>query len=220
MGVCVWVKFTSTKEGAKALLDTGAGISLLPKRLYDVIAKSQDTELRQSDRKITDANSKAIECFGVAEIHLNIEGQTFKHDFYVCENAVTVLLGRQFMNDAKIQLEPAANKIKIRGKRVTAYDIKGTKIKNTVNLIETMTIKPGQERQVWARLKGKGRPNDMVCMMEPSRTLFARTGALAGRVCTKPVKGKCAVRILNASKNISHCTKTRLSECCSLSWKR
>ena len=42
----------------------------------------------------------------------------------------------------------------------------------------------------------------MVCMMEPSRTLFARTGALAGRVCTKPVKGKCAVRILNASEEL------------------
>ena len=200
MGVCVWVKFTDTSEGAKALLDTGAGISLLPRRLYDVIAKSQQTELRQPDRRITGANSKAIQCFGVAEIGINIEGQKFDHDFYVCEDAVTVLLGRKFMKEAKIQLEPAANKIKIRGKRVTAYDIKGTKIKNTVNLISTMTIKPGQERQVWAKLKGKGRPDDMVCMIEPSKTLFVRTGALAGRVCTKPHNGKCAVRILNASE--------------------
>ena len=200
MGVCVWVKFTDTSEGAKALLDTGAGISLLPRRLYDVIAKSQQTELRQPDRRITGANSKAIQCFGVAEIGINIEGQKFDHDFYVCEDAVTVLLGRKFMKEAKIQLEPAANKIKIRGKRVTAYDIKGTKIKNTVNLISTMTIKPGQERQVWAKLKGKGRPDDMVCMVEPSKTLFVRTGALAGRVCTKPHNGKCAVRILNASE--------------------
>ena len=200
MGVCVWLKFTNTKEGAKALLDTGAGISLLPRRLYDVISKSQTTELRQADRKITGANSKSIECFGVAEVEFNIEGQSFRHDFYVCEDAVTVLLGRKFMKDARIQLEPAANKIKIKGKRVTAYDIKGTRIKNTVNLIETITIKPGQERQVWAKLKGKGRPDDMVCMVEPSRTLFARTGALAGRVCTKPERGKCAVRILNASE--------------------
>ena len=148
MGVCVWLKFTNTKEGVKALLDTGAGISLLPRRLYDVITKSQTTELRQADRKITGANSKSIECFGVAEVEFNIEGQAFRHDFYVCEDAVTVLLGRKFMKDAKIQLEPAANKIKIKGKRVTAYDIKGTRIKNTVNLIETITIKPGQERQV------------------------------------------------------------------------
>ena len=62
-----------------------------------------------------------------------------------------------------------------------------------------MTIKPDQEKQVWARLKGKGKPDDMVCMIEQFRTLFTRTGALAGRVYTKPVKGKCAVRILNAS---------------------
>ena len=111
MGVCVWVKFTDTSEGAKALLDTGAGISLLPRRLYDVIAKSQQTELRQPDRRITGANSKAIQCFGVAEIGINIEGQKFDHDFYVCEDAVTVLLGRKFMKEAKIQPEPAESSL-------------------------------------------------------------------------------------------------------------
>ena len=53
---------------------------------------------------------------------------------------------------------------------------------------------------MWAKLKGKGQPNDMVCVVEPSRTLFARTGALAGRLCTKPTNGKCAVRILNPTE--------------------
>ena len=105
------------------------------------------------------------------------------------------------MKNTNVQLEPAANKIKIGGKRVTAYDLKGTKIRNTVNLITTMTIKPGQERQVMARVKGKGEPNDMVCVMEPSRSLLVRTGALAGRICTKPKNGKCMVRVLNASED-------------------
>ena len=66
------------------------------------------------------------------------------------------------MKNTNVQLEPAANKIKINEKRVTAYDLKGMKIRNTVNLITTMTIKPGQERQVWAKVKGKGQPNDTI----------------------------------------------------------
>ena len=73
-------------------------------------------------------------------------------------------------------------------------------MRNTVNLILTTTLQPGQERQVWAKLKGKGKPEDMVCVVEPSRTLFARTGALAGRLCTRPSNGKCAVRILNPTE--------------------
>ena len=194
------MEFDGSKKGARGLLDTGAGISLLPKQIFDSIRKPQRARLKPSDRKIKGANSKSIECFGQADVKLTIEGHQFKHRFYVCQDNVSVLLGRDFMKDANITLEPARNKIKIKGKRVTAYDMRGMKISNTVNLITTTTLQPGQERQVWAKLKGKGRPDDMVCVMEPSRTLFARTGALAGRLCTKPRNGKCAVRILNPTE--------------------
>ena len=201
VGICVWVKFTGTKEGAKAILNTGASISLLPKRIYDIIERTIDVQMTKPDRRIIAANKQATACYGMAKIPIEIDGLKFKQNFYICADEVTVLLGRNFMKNTNVQLEPAANKIKIGGKRVTAYDLKGTKIRNTVNLITTMTIKPGQERQVWARVKGKGQPEDMVCMVEPSRSLLVRTGALAGRICTKPKNGKCMVRVLNASED-------------------
>ena len=196
----MWVEFKGARKGAKALLDTGAGISLLPKRIFDAVRKQQRARLRPTDRNIRAVNGKAIECFGQAQVQLSIEGHEFKHKFYICQDDVSVLLGRDFMKDANVSMEPARNRIKIQGKRVTAYDMRGMKVRNTVNLISTTTLKPGQERQVWAKLKGKGQPNDMVCVVEPSRTLFARTGALAGRLCTKPTNGKCAVRILNPTE--------------------
>ena len=101
MGVCMGevYRHKGRSEGAAR---HRAGISPLPKRLHDVISKSQDSELWESHTKITGANRKTIECFGVAEIDLNIEVQAFKHDFHVCENADTVLLGCQFIKDAKI----------------------------------------------------------------------------------------------------------------------
>ena len=51
-GVCIWVKFKGTKEGRKTLLDTGAGISLMPKQLYDIVSKSQDIQMRPTDKRI------------------------------------------------------------------------------------------------------------------------------------------------------------------------
>ena len=141
-------------------------MSLLPKHVFDVIKKSQRSQLRDSDLDIKSVNNKSIKCFGMSDINLKVENQSFKHKFYICEDDVSVLLGRDFMKHARVVMEPARNKIKVNGKRVTAYDLKGTKIRNTVNLITTMTLKPGQERQVWAKLKGKGQPEDMVCVKD------------------------------------------------------
>ena len=101
MGLCMG-KVYRHKGRSEGAARHRAGISPLPKRLHDVISKSQDSELWESYTTITGANRKTIECFGVAEIDLNIEGQAFKHDFYVCANVVTVLLSRQFMKDMKI----------------------------------------------------------------------------------------------------------------------
>ena len=63
IGICVWVEFKGARKGAKALLDTGAGISLLPKRIFDAVRKQQRARLRPTDRNIKAVNGKAIECF-------------------------------------------------------------------------------------------------------------------------------------------------------------
>ena len=78
--------------------------------------------------------------------------------------------------------------------------MEGEHIKNTVNLISTITVKAGQEVQVKAKLRGKGDSNGMVCVLDPSRTLFARTGALVPRICVKPKQESCTIRVLNASE--------------------
>ena len=107
MGICVWVDFTGTGEGSKALLDTGAGISILPRRIFDAVNRQRYVRLRASDKKVRGANSKSIECFGMAWVEVEIEKERFKHRFYVCQDNVNVLLGRDFMKKAKISLEPA-----------------------------------------------------------------------------------------------------------------
>ena len=111
IGMCVWTEFEGARKGARALLDTGAGISLLPRRIFDAVRKPQKARLKPTDRNIKGANGKSIECFGQAMVKLSIEGHEFKHRFFVCQDSVAVLLGRDFMKDAKISVEPARNRI-------------------------------------------------------------------------------------------------------------
>ena len=83
------------------MLDTGAGISILPKRIYDVISTQKRIKLRTSDIKVKGANDKSIQCYGMAWVEVEIEGQQFKHKFYVCQDNVNVLLGRDFMKNGE-----------------------------------------------------------------------------------------------------------------------
>ena len=181
------------------MVDSGAGISILPASMYDVIKKSQALELVPSDRKIFNASGDQIKCYGMVDVKVSIEKVPCPNRFYVCEDRVDMLLGRDFIKIHDVGTRLAKNKLYLKGKPVTAYDLNGTEVRNTVNLIRTFTIKPGAEVQTTAKLKGKGDPEGMVCMISPSKTIFARTGTLVARTCVKPKNSTCVVRILNAS---------------------
>ena len=170
---CIWLDFENSEAGTSALLDTGAGISLMPKNLFDAINTSQTLELKDSDRTIRGANGNAIECFGQVKVKFKVDGIQCKQRFYVCEDDVTVLLGRDFLKDYVVSLKPAFNEIQINGKKVKVYDLKGRLINNKVALVRTYTIKPGQEVQLSTRVRGKGDPDRLVCGLEPPMTVCA-----------------------------------------------
>ena len=107
---CIWHKFDDV-TGTKALLDTGARISLLPKKLYETVAKKQTSKLEKSDIQITGANKADIQCYGKVNLKFKIEDKEFENDFYVCENDVNVLVGNEFMAKADLSTRPAKNKI-------------------------------------------------------------------------------------------------------------
>ena len=172
----------------------------MPKEFFDSIHDSQKTELKESDRNITGANGAHIKCHGMSEINFSVEGTECKQWFYVCENDVTVLLGRGFMKKYDVHTRPATNEIKMRKRRLTTYDLKGARVCNRVAFLRTYTLKPGEEVQLPGQVRGKGNPENIICQMDPSRSIFLRTGALVARTCVKPTKGKCAIRVVNATE--------------------
>ena len=198
--ICVWTKFNSKGTEGKALVDTGAGISIMPREIFDSIEQLKTKQLTEPDRKLSSATGSKIRCDGMTEVEFSVDDMKLSHKFYICNDDVMIILGRDFIRKYKVGIELSDNGIRINNKWVTTYDIKGSKIRNTVNIINTLTIKAGHEAQVSAKLKGKGNPDGMVCMVAFSRTLFARSGALVAHTCVRPGKKKCCVRILNATE--------------------
>ena len=74
--------------------------------------------------------------------------------FYVCEDDVTPLIGRKCMRAQGIVIDLQKNKVTIKGKQITTYDMHGAKISNRVCLLNTLTLKPGHEIQLSARVVG------------------------------------------------------------------
>ena len=61
--LCEWLLFTDTGSGTRALLDTGAGISLLRLRVYEEM--THQPTLERPDRRIDGANATPIGCYGM-----------------------------------------------------------------------------------------------------------------------------------------------------------
>ena len=189
------MEFVDTGSGTKALLDSGAGISLLPKHVYDTM--TSQPELLKSDRRIGGANAAPVDCYGMTFIDIKIGSDSCKHRFYVVEDEVFPILGRDYTT-GRVVLDHVQNIITVKGERVRAFDL-SAKVSNRVALIHSVTIKPGQEIQLAGKLEGRGNPNNIPCLVEPAKTLFPRTGAMVARTLTIPSQNTCAVRMLNAS---------------------
>ena len=196
IATCIWLKFTDTGCGTRALLDTGAGISLLPRTVYDTM--TSQPPLQPPDKRITGANDSPIACYGKADIKVTFHHFSCLQTFYICEDDVSPLLGRDFMRANDVYTRPAHNAVYKDGKKIPAYDL-ASKVRNRVSLISSITIKPGEEIQTVAHIQGKYAPEDITCLVQPAKSLFLRTGVQLARIVDIPAQRTCRVRLLNTA---------------------
>ena len=133
----------------------------------------------------------------MVDIKITLAHHKCTQRFYVCEDDVTPLIGRRCMRAQGIVIDLEKNKVTIKGKQITTYDLHGAKISNRVCLLNTLTIKPGHEIQLPARVVGKGRPDGVTCYVEPAHVFRMRTGTLVARTLTIPRDNICNIRMVN-----------------------
>ena len=79
------------------MVDTGAGISLIPRCIYE--SMTSRLALIDPDKKIEGANASRIKCFGRVQLSVTFCKFVCLQNLYVCGKSVSPLLGRDFMRN-------------------------------------------------------------------------------------------------------------------------
>ena len=107
--ICVWTKFNNKGTEGKALVDTGAGISIMPREIFDSIEQLKTKQLTEPDRKLSSATGSKIRCDGMTEVEFSVDDMKLSHKFYICNDDVMIILGRDFIRKYKVGIELSDN---------------------------------------------------------------------------------------------------------------
>ena len=120
------------------LVDTGAAVSILPEPQYERLDESQ-RKLTTSDLDIRASNGTPIVCLGKAALQFKIRHyhKCFTHEFYICNENTTPLLGMDFMSEHNTLVHLRLDKFAIDGVICTTYDETGRLVRQGMTQAST-----------------------------------------------------------------------------------
>ena len=101
------------------LVDTGAGVSLLNKNIWDRLKSKENLIVPVASHRLVGVDGAPLNILGSAIIPITIEGMTFKHKFVIAEQITAdAILGLDFLEANKCVLNLAEGKIIIANRSV------------------------------------------------------------------------------------------------------
>ena len=116
----IWATFGNCAVKSLCLIDTGAQVSIIPKKLFDALPS---TELQVTSIDVRAGNGSKIQCHGSANVSIAFQGLTFAHPMYVVSDVKHVILGYDFLNaTGDAHISPSHNSVRICGKDISLVD--------------------------------------------------------------------------------------------------
>ena len=179
------------------LIDSGACVSIMPRCLYDSIAPARQRPLRPPRVQLRAGNGTVVRCYGEADIDFSMNGKTFTYPFHVCQDNTGLLLGVDFIRDNEVVIKPSHNAVAIAGHNVPTYDVRGVTLHHRVALTKTVHVRPGEQRLLTAQVMGKFNIDGRPVLVEPSRTVYGKTGAIVCKIVARPYENHVPLRVVN-----------------------
>ena len=134
------LEFTGLTEPVHLLVDTGAAVSILPEPYYKRLTETHRV-LLPNELDIRASNNTPIECEGRVRLQFTIQHyhKKFTHDFYVCNESTTPLLGMDFMSEHNTLVHLRLDKFAIEGVICTTYDETGRVVRQGMTQESTST---------------------------------------------------------------------------------
>ena len=176
------------------LVDTGAGVSLLSKEVWDRLNRAEDKLKPVVTQRIVGVDGIPIKIEGSILVPVAIGKATFEHDFIVAnEITAEAILGLDFLEAKKCVLDLAGGKIQIAGQTVTltAKSTPDTQCAK-VTVLKKTVIPPRSEMEVMARIDSE----------EPGTWLleglqFKELPICVARCISSPNKQTLPIRVIN-----------------------
>ena len=200
----IWVRLRGEANTERmALVDTGAGMSIIPLFIYEQINNKYKSVLRRPDMRIWAGNSTKVDVRGMTNLTLDIHGSQLRHKFYVCSDTRHVILGYDFQKNCKVHLEPGENKcwIKERGsyREIPCFDSREYRKASKVAMFENFTMQPYTESIISAELKRSEAQKGKTLLVKKTVTGFELTGALVCNTITIAQNDRVPLRLINAT---------------------
>ena len=137
------------------LVDTGAGVSLLNKEVWDKLRQAEDMLKPVVTQRIVGVDGIPIRIEGSVSVPVTIGKATFNHEFIVA-NGITAeaILGLDILEAKKCVLDLAGGKIQITDQTVTltAKPTQSDTHCAKVSVLKKTTIPPGSEMEIMTHI--------------------------------------------------------------------
>lgn len=166
-----------------AVLDSGAGRSILPLRHYNAIHQDMRPPLQSSIvETLLGVGPGDVPVLGEAKIPVGINNRQVEVDFIVADIASNeVLLGHPFLTQAEARLDFGKHRIVLFGEEVPYFHPETAPKSHAVRVARTVVVEPGQEYLVKGTVRcTEGAQGDM--MLSPTKGFVEKHKVLIARV--------------------------------------
>ena len=211
MSYYVWARIHPEAIDMPFLVDTGAGISLLPRNQYMAIPECDRPPLEHSGVKVFCGNSSTISIEGKVTLNLILQKVEYSCVFHVSADEVKGILGMNFIQSYGGKVDTGSQALILNNKEIDVYNLQGHRLNHKVVMAHTAAVPPGQRCVVNAKVVGKRDLDGQPVLVEGVRSLFASTGVLVAKALVQPDDGYIPVELFNASDTTQRiCTNQTL----------
>ena len=185
----------------KLLVDTGATVTLLSKRVFDQIKNSsEDITVEESNQEIMTAEGKPLKVYGVANLDITLGLSKYQRKMVVADISVDGILGLDFMNGYNTILNVSEKTLSINGER-HSLELEGRLGCYRVVASESFTISPRSEVVAYCEVcvpPGNIFSSGGLGIVEPRDHFLDSNKGLVGRTLVQN-NSKVPVRFMNLS---------------------
>lgn len=181
------------------LIDSGAGISLIPLRWFDSIPDEEKPPLLPTTLNVKTGNKIKINVAGVIDVKLRLQCGDYDCKFHVSPDEIHGILGMDFMEKYRVDFQAADKKLFIGNRPVAVFNQAGTRLNQRIVSPETVYVPSHQRFIIPGRVQGDGEIENHEIMIEGDKTLFATNGVLVPRVVAVPRHNLVPMEVVNMS---------------------